>query len=1109
MPHCGFTNGSRARLLLASPRTCDAEASDPTHRPPGQFSAERRWITVLFCDLVGSTELSDRLDPEELREVLAQYQTAVVDAVHRYVGYVGRFEGDGIIAYFAWPTAKEDQAERAVRAAIAAGEAVGRALWNDLTLHLRIGISTGEVVMDENGSGVGRTPNLAARLQGVAGPDQILIDESTRHEVGRRFQLEPLPPQSLKGLAESVTAWRVIAPAETRFESRKPSRTALIGRSSELARLMDLWHEVSLGASRVVLLSGEAGIGKSRLIEALSDALSGGPFRALRFQCSPLHVDTQLYPAIQQIEHFLGFEDSDSEGTRAEKLQRGIGPIFPDDPHALTLLAELLSLPTKTRQRLPDEPPAARRDRLLSALCTVFIRLSERHPLLAIVEDVHWINPTMLDLLHRVIETTTSHKVMVIVTRRDSFGRSWNSAEHVSRMVLGCLDEDESVALVRAHVGTNISAGLAKKIAAKTDGVPLFVEEMTRAIIEQRRKCGGAFAAEADNVMPKTLQALLASRLDNLGSAKSLAQSAAVIGRRFPLRLLAAVVEHCGSDFAAETEQLLRSDLFLVREGSSGPVLSFRHALMQEAAYDSLLRPDRRRLHAAVVNSLEKLYPTRLEAIAETLAAHAERAEDWERAARYLISAFMKAAGRFARREAASLYHRAAKALDRLPSTAAVAHAIDLRLHAFGVFQAIGETDTVVKIIAEAQDLAEQLGDQRRLAAAAGQSAFALWMVGDHVAALKRARSSLEIARSLQDFPLSLVAQYNLASVRYLLGDLSGGIALHRKTIDMLPGELAAKRFGWQAAPGLITRCFLGAYLLDSGDFDEAWRLFEECRQMLASVDKSFSRVLVEGGFGLYHLRHGDFEEAVQHLRAALDLCETAEVLTMSALIAAWLGEALTGAGRPPDALVVICGAVDRKTYDFCPNSEKHLRLALAEAHFILGDRDVAFRELTVALDLTKSRNEVLYHAQAIKLRGDFLLAQADIAEAHSAYRQAMEIAEPRGSRLLVAHCKVGLGKCARQRGEKQEAVRWLTSAQQDFRAMGAPFWATKVCDECKGDHRVDRRPNFTLTQIWCNSGRADQGGLKEINLSPAGSVTGHRTDRGRAGDLRRNRTRR
>jgi class 3 adenylate cyclase/tetratricopeptide (TPR) repeat protein len=1038
--------GDRRRLALVPDRASDAKAFDCARSSQAPFTAERRWITVLFCDLVGSTELSDRLDPEDLREVLAQYQIAVVEAVQRYQGYVERFEGDGIIAYFGWPTANEDQAERAVRAGIAASEAV-RVLSpvNDLTLHLRVGISTGEVVMDENGSGVGRSPNLAARLQGAAGPDQILIDAATRQEIGRRFHLDPLLPQSLKGLAEAVISWRVIAPQpiETRFEGREPSRTAFVGRTFELARLLDLWREVSLGAGRVILLSGEAGIGKSRLVDAMGDALVTGRFLRLNYQCSPLHVDTPLYPAIQSMEHSLGFEEGDNEATRAEKLQRGMGPIFPDDPHALTLFADLLSLPTNTHPRLPDEPPAARRDRLLSALCTLLIRLSEKQPLLAIIEDVHWINPSMLDLLHRVIKAIPSCKVMVIVTRRDSFGAEW-TAEHVSPMVLGRLDEDESVALVRAHAGTNISAGFAKKIAAKADGVPLFVEEMTRAIMEQLTRGRGAAAAEADKAMPKTLQALLTSRLDNLGSAKSLAQTAAVIGRRFPLKLLSAVAEHHSSAISSETERLLRSELFLVRESASGLVLTFRHTLVQEAAYDSLLRTDRRRLHAAVVKSLEKLYPTRLEVIAETLAVHAERAEDWERAARYLMTAFMKAASRFARREAVSLYDRASKALNRLPFAAAAERAIDLRLHAFGVFQAIGETDTVVKIITEAELFAERFGDRRRLAAAAAQSAFALWMIGDHVTALKRAESSLEIARSLQDFPLSLVAQYNLASVRYLLGDLSGGIALHRMTIDMLPGDLATKRFGWQAAPGLITRSFLGAYLLDSGDFNEARRLFEECRLMLASVDRSFSRVLVEGGFGLYHLRRGDFEEAVPHLRAALDLSETGEVLTMSALFAAWLGEALTGAGCPLEALAVISDAVARKTYRFCPNSEKHLRLALAEARFVLGDREAAFRELQVALDLTKSCNEVLYHSQAVKLRGDFLLAQADAAEAHAAYRQAMEVAEPRGSRLLAAHCKVGLGKCAQQRGNNHEAGRWLESARQDFRAMGAPYWAMR-----------------------------------------------------------------
>lgn len=1064
----GFTVDDRRRLALALENAKHAEApaeelfSGQASAPSGPMTAERRWMTVLIFDLVDSTALSDRLDPEVLREVLAQYQTAVIRAVHRHRGYVGRYEGDGIISYFGWPIADEDQAERAVQAGITALAAV-RSLSpaKDVILHARAGVSTGLVVMDEvRGSGgrssaspVGRSPNLAARLQNASAPDQILIDDATRHEVGRRFQLQPLPPLSLKGLANPVIAWRVVAsePRETRFEAREAPRTALIGRTAELARLVELWREACGGAGRAVLMSGEAGIGKSRLVEELGHAAVDAPYLRLGFQCSALHVDTPLYPVIQRIERNLGFEETDTEATRAEKLEANFGPIFPDDPRALTLFADLLSLPTQSRPRLPSEPPKARRDRLLAALCTLLVRLSESQPVLVIVEDAHWIDPSLLELLQRIIEAIDDCKILLVMTQREAFEDQWRSTPHVSTMTLGRLGRNDSIALVKALAHADISATLVRRIAARADGVPLFIEEMTRAIVDQQMKPGGAAALESGDAVPKTLQAFLTSRLDNLGPTKVLAQTAAVVGRRFPLKLLAAIAGREGADLAAETEQLIRSGLFVARKGSSGPVLDFRHALMHEAAYESLLHADRRRLHGTALRSLEKLYPARLEALAEVLAVHAERAEDWPRAARYLGGAFMKAAGRSARREAANLYRRAVMALGHLPFEAAAANAIDLHLHAFGVFQALGETDTVVKIAAEAEELAQRLGDQRRLAAATSQSAFALWMVGDHVTALPRAEASLQIASDLEDFPLTIAAQYNLASIRYLLGDLSGGIALHRKTIDMLPGELAAKRFGWQAAPALMTRSFVGCYLLDSGDFKGARRLFEECRDMFAVVDRSFSRVLIPGGFGLYHLRSGDFDEAVPLLREAFDRSEPAEVFTMTALFAAWLGEALTGAEHAADAVAVLTDAVDRKTHRSCPNAEKHLRLALAEAQHAYGDRDAAFAELRQALHLTTTCNEVLYYAQARKLEGDFLLARADTAGARSAYREAIEIAEPRGGRLLAAHCKVGLGNCARRNGEDQESARWLEGARHDFDAMGTPSWKRRLCDRRDG----------------------------------------------------------
>jgi class 3 adenylate cyclase/tetratricopeptide (TPR) repeat protein len=1063
----GVTIGDRKRLARALQEQDDigigAQPGGPdraTHTRPARFFAERRWMTVLFCDLVGSTALSDRLDPEELRDVITMYQDAVVGAIVRFRGYVGNFRGDGIIAYFSWPRAHEDQAERAVRAGLAAlGAVANLSIQGRGVLRARIGISTGEVVINDIiaegvplADVVGRTPNLAARLQVAADPDEILIDQPTRNEIGRHFQVEPLRPVIVKGLSAPVAAWRVIKSeaVETRFEARRLAQGLLVGRTEKVGLLVDCWHKARQGRGQIVLMSGEAGIGKSRLLEALGDAVAADPYIRLRYQCSPLHADTPLYPVIKQYERSLGFQERDSEAARAEKLEANLGPMLRDDPHGVTLIADLLSLSIKSQPPLPDEPPPLQRERLLSSLSKVAFRLSQRRPLLALIEDVQWIDPTTRELLLRVFQQLANRRILAVVTQRVPFDSEWDVGRHVTTLAIERLDEAESEALVKATAGEALSSELARDIIAKADGVPLFIEEITRAVIERQSRIEDQSTRhkDVDAGVPSTLQASLTSRLDYLGSAKTLAQIGAVVGRQVSVALLAAVAGRSVDELSDGIDRLLRSELLFMRQTGSDRTLYFKHALVQEAAYAGLLHAERRRLHGAVLRSLEKLFPSQTDAMAQTLATHAERAEDWERAARYLSAACIKAIGRSANREAISLYHRAQNALSHLPLETVARMAIDLRLYAFSAFQAVGENDKVVEVIGEAERLAEQIGDRRRLAATASESAFALWMAGDHAAALDRGRASLAVAQSLEDFPLTLAAQFHLANVHHARGEISAAVDLHRRIISMLPGELAAKRFGWAGAPGLFSRAFLAWYLVELGEFEEARRGLEEGLEILAAHEQPFSRVLIQLGFGLHHMRRGEFESAVSILSDTLEICRSAEVLTIYPIAAAWLGQALTGAKRNAESLDVLGDAVHRETYRFGGKyCWIHLFLAYAEAHYENDERRPAYKELRRALELAKSCQEVVHYAYGLRLRGDFLLNAPQPVQARGAYEEALAIATPRGVRPLAAHCKLGIAKCARTLGNTEMAGQWADLARRDFEKMGLSYWALRASD--------------------------------------------------------------
>ncbi|MGA2842763.1 MAG: adenylate/guanylate cyclase domain-containing protein [Steroidobacteraceae bacterium] len=686
----GVLLGHRRKMLAAIGELTGAAPSKPVPaagmEPKTQDTAERRQVTVMFCDLVGSTALSARMDPEDLREVISAYQKCVADTVRRFGGFVAKYMGDGVLVYFGYPQAHEDDAEGAVRAGLELIAAVAE-LKTRAPLQTRVGIATGLVVVgDLIGSGsaqeqavVGETPNLAARLQGIAEPNSVVIAEATQKLLGNLFELEDLGAKDLKGIAGPVQAWAALraSSAEGRFEAlHATGLTALVGREEELELLLRRWARAKTGEGQVVLLSGEAGIGKSRLTAALLEHLAAEPHTRLRYFCSPQHTDSAFYPLISQMERAAGLAHDDTTQAKLDKLDALLAQTSTSKQDA-ALFAEMLSLPNDGRYPALELAPQQRRQRTLEALTAQLAGLARQQPVLMIVEDTHWIDPTSLEVFGRTVDRIKALSALLIVTFRPEFNAPWAGRSHVTSVALNRLGERETAAIITHLVGNKeLPTDVMADIVERTDGIPLFVEEMTKAVLEaegegEARRTAAGVPSPALAV-PASLHASLMARLDRLGPAKEVAQIGAAIGREFSHALLVAVMRKPEAELGSALDRLILAGLLFRQGVPPHATYLFKHALVQDAAYGTLLREPRRALHSRIADTIESQFAEIAERQPELLARHCTEAGLIEKAARLWGKAGQRSLARSALVEAAEQLTRALAQIAALPGTTAL-----------------------------------------------------------------------------------------------------------------------------------------------------------------------------------------------------------------------------------------------------------------------------------------------------------------------------------------------------------------------------------------------------------------------------------------------------
>jgi len=1043
--------GHRRKILdaISALRVDEGTKASVTAAPKAEIvvedRGERRQVTVVFSDLVGSTALSARMDPEDLREIISAYQTCVAEIVARFGGFVAKYMGDGVLVYFGYPQAHEDDAERAVSAALEVITAVG-ALKSPSPLQTRVGIATGLVVVgDLIGSGeaqergiVGETPNLAARLQGIAEPNTAILSEGTRRLIGNLFELKDLGPQELKGMARRAPAFAALRrnSIESRFEALHGSGlTGLVGREEEAELLMRRWAKAKGGEGQVVLLSGEAGIGKSRLTAALLEGVAGDPHTRLRYFCSPQHTDSAFYPIVGQMERTAGFAHDDTPRQKLDRLSALLAQTATPAQDA-ALFVDLLSLPNDGRYPVSELTPQQRRQKTMEALSRQVEALTRKRPVLMIFEDAHWSDPTSLEAFGRAVDQIRTLRVLLIVTYRPNFEPPWIGRPHVTALTINRWAERDIDAMIDGVVGNkHLPASVRQDIIERSDGIPLFVEEMTKAVLEAANEGMAervvAVIPAPSLAVPASLHASLMARLDRLGPAKELAQIGAAIGREFSHDLMAAVAARPEAELQPALDRLVAAGL-LFRQGSPPhATYFFKHALVQDAAYGTLLRGPRQELHARIAAAIETQMPERVEREPELLAYHYAEAGQPDTAAGYWLAAGRLAARRSANSEAVAHLRRGIAALRGLPETA------ERNRHELALLLALGPALLSSRGFGDAEastgyqraaELARRLGDDRdRFAATWG-----LWIsirassASDHMRLrLQYLAEMVEAAERTGDAELLLQAHHSSWSTRIWNGEFASASEHVRSGLALYDPERHrhhALMYGGHD-PGVCGRGQGAVALWALGWPDQAVRSVRESIALGEALDH------------LPSLLHSQwFAASVYFLRrqAADVLACSARLLALGSEHGLKLYEAIGGVfhgwaliqQRDAQAgLAELRAAVAVYATTAHVNLDLY-RAILAEAELRAGNLE----EAAAVLIQGETTADEWWRAGYLRLRGDLLLRGPgdDRAAAEQLYRQAMSVAAGQQAKSLELRAATSLAMLLGEQGRRGEGYAVL-----------------------------------------------------------------------------------
>jgi predicted ATPase/class 3 adenylate cyclase len=1035
--------GHRRKILDAVGQLTAARPEAAGQKAPGR--AERRQLTVMFCDLVGSTPLSASLDPEDLQELLRVYHARVGDIVSKRGGFVAKYMGDGALIYFGYPQAHEDDAERAVRAGLALVAGVSELTAGGDRLNARVGIATGLVVVgDLIGAGeaqergiAGATPNLAARLQELAVAGAVVIADATRRLVGELFDLSSLGLSSIKGFANPVLAWRVIGEGKTesRFEALHGARvTPLVGREEELDLVLSRWWQVKEGGGHVALISGEAGIGKSRLVLALRERLQGEPKVSLTYACSPHHANSALFPFIAQLERAAGFAPDDAWQARLDKLESLLQETAAKPNGAVVLFGDLLGIPTGSRHPLAAMSPLQKKGLLFRAFLAQLEALAVRGPVLVVLEDVHWLDPTSRELFDQIVERLQRLPVLLVATFRPELSPPWIGFPHVTLLTLNRLGQAQARSLVeRVTGGKALPLEVLEQILARTEGVPLFTEELTKAVLESGllRDDGDRYVLDGPLpplAIPTTLHDSLMARLDRLAPVKEIAQIGACIGREFDHELLAAVVPLPEADLMGALDRLVAAELVFRRGIPPAATYIFKHALVRDAAYQSLLRTRRQKLHAKLATALERDFPQTIETRPELVARHFDEAGLFEKAVGYWLRGGRLAARRSANVEAIAHLRSGLASLAVLPPGEPRSRLeLSLQLALGGPLLATkGYASREAEALYQrAQELSRELSSDEDLFTAIRGLGYVYHVRANLREAKQLIDEAVDLARRIGD-PAFLVEAFHFAgAVTFHLGDFQAARDWLQQGMDVCEhrGTYPSEIYGINMST--FCRAYIAHCDWHLGYPDRALRTAKEGLVIAREGSRPFSIAIALAYLAMLHQFRREPEAALETAEEASSLCQEYRFDyygAWSALVRAW---AIADQGRFQDGVAAYRAALKEFAETGARLRMPHYLGLLAAVHRKAGGATAGLELIAEAAQIAQKTQESWCNAELERERGELLLldpSNNDREQAEAAFTQAMKIAADQGAKLLELRASAAIARFWAERGECRKA---------------------------------------------------------------------------------------
>lgn len=1070
----GISLGHRKKFLkaiedlsVARPRAAASAASNAGTEllaPLENREPEVRQITVMFCDLVGSTELSEKLDPEDLRTLIDAYRKVCGAAVTRYEGQVANYAGDGLMAFFGWPRAHEDDAVRAVHAALAILSEVTN-IPGAVTLTSRVGICSGRVVVGQSGGpggwmeAVGETPNIAARLQTLAAPNTLLVSESTQRLASAAFEFQDLGFRDLKGVSKPLRVYSVLSAKHrtTRFEAAHASALSpLVGRSTELNLLLDRWQKIKEADGQIVLLSGIPGVGKSRLIHELKSNIQNEPYFLLNYQCSPYHSQSAFFPVIEQIEWAAQLNAGDSDADKFAKLKAYLSGLMADPVESAFLIARLLSFAIEDRSGLAALTPQQIKNRTLNKLLEMILSFSAQRPTLCIFEDVHWIDPSTLELLELAISRIDRARIMLVVSYRPEFRHTWSTHPNVTLHSLTRLSRSEVTRMIKELLREgSLSQQIFDQIIEKADGVPLFIEELTTSIIsaprqnrQQKNDYDQPTALETAKV-PETLHDALMERLDRVSHGRRLAQIAAVIGREFSYDLLTAASRTDEIDLHSALSQLEDADV-IYRTGISPSVrFAFKHVLLRDAVYNSLLRGKRQEIHADIATVLEKHFRDVVENRPEILAYHYSQAGNNQLAIRYWRESGRRALANSANVEAIGHFRNALQVLRALPDTPQRnKEEIEIQL-ALGIpliaVQGYAAAETR-EAFARARTLCLELDSRPEYF----QALFGLWghswMGGENEEALAMANEFQAKSRESSDSILSMVAHRVMGSTLLTIGEFQKSRRHFEEAIALSNSEGRQPVYHlYMVEPQVASLLLLSWDLWFLGYPDQSLARVTEALTLAQNLAQPYSIAFAHYMTSVVHLLRGDPARALESAERSLEMSREQRFSLYVLLSTISRGRALGELGQLREAVTQIQMGIAEGRRTGVGFMLPMMHCWLADVHAQSGDNETAISIVEQTLREMSDATGRSWEAELLRQRAELLLAlnPSKTTEAETYLKKALEVARRQNSKSLELRAGISLVKLWQQQERINEArdliepiYRWFNegTATSDLR---------------------------------------------------------------------------